>query len=298
MFNAAKSSKVLGAGHLILNALRALTLIGLAVVMTASWAMIALSGINHRFDFFDSITHFFVFTIAIFLFLSEINLKFFRGWYMKNWPVLGPEHSLAWLGMALVIMGCDIMADLVKPAYSIDTIGLAWWRVILAAGILSLTFGFFNILASIIFRDPERRITARRIRSDGSLAAQTDSKSFHDGYLSDYSSSHHRDNYSQRSFSKEAAAEEEEKPWAVMNRLTRVFNGINPMNFRKSRIQISGPILPQVDGGADCERGPANSRASPIIPDIQRPPTALHPALTGGSRYSQAQYSEAHMDRF
>jgi hypothetical protein len=34
-------------------------------------------------------------------------------------------------------------------------------------------------------------------------------------------------------------------------------------------------------------------RGSPVVPGLQRPPSALHPAYTGVSRYS-----EAHMDRF
>lgn len=283
MFSLGENSRVLGAGHLVLNALRALTLIGLGVVMTAHWAMIILSIMKGHFDFFDFITHFFVFLIAILLFISELNLRFFASWYERNWPVLSPEHSLAWLGGALVVIGCQIMGDLVKPAYNIDTIGLAFWRVIVAAGILSLTFGFFNIIASIVFRVPERQITARGIRSQGSLAPQSiSSKSIDDGFSQDYSSAH-RDNFSARGYFKEMG--EEDEP-SHLKRLTRAFN---PKTFRKSRIQISKPI-PQ--DNMDCERG--LDRASPIMPQALRPPTALHPALTGNS----SRYSEAHMDRF
>ncbi|KXX75995.1 hypothetical protein MMYC01_206923 [Madurella mycetomatis] len=284
MFNFATNPKVMGSGHLALNALRVLTLITLGVMMASSWIMIAFSGINHHFQFFDAATHFFVFAICVVLVLSELNLKFTRNWFEINWPGLSPGHSLVWLGAVLIVIGCQIMGDLVKPAYTIETIGLTFWRVILAAGILSITFGFFNIIASIIYRDSSRGIYARGIRSDGSLAQPTlNSKNFYDGYpATDYSSSH-RDNFSQRSYSKE----EVEEPSAV-KRLTRVFN---PRNFRKSRIQISKPIPQDVDVDVDCE--PGLSRASPILPDVQRPPTALHPALTGSSRYS-----EAHLDRF
>lgn len=284
MFSLGENSKVLGAGHLILNALRALTMIGLTAVMTASWAMIVLSIIKGHFDFFDTISHFFVFLISAFLFVSELSLKYFRGWYARNWPVLSPEHSLAWLGVAQIVIGCQVLGDLVKPAYTIGTIGLAFWRVIVAAGILALTFGFFNIIASVIFRVPEQRITARQIRSHGSLAPQASAKGIDDVFSRDFPS--HRDKFSGPGYFKEAG--EEDEPSGV-RRLTRVFNPKN-LNFRRSRIQISKPI-PQ---DLDCERGGGGlDRASPIIPEIQRPPTVLHPAFTGSSRYS-----EANMSRF
>ena len=209
MFSLGENSRVLGAGHLVLNALRALTMITLLVVMTASWAMVVLSILKRNFDLFDTFSHFFLFGIAIVLFLSELNLKFFRGWYARNWPVLTPEHSLAWLGLAMIIIGCQVLGDLVKPAYDPDTIGYAFWRCIVAAGILSLTFGVFNIVASIVFRVPERHITARRIRSHGSLAphnASSSGKSIDDGFSQDFgpaASSTHRDNFSARSYFKE-----------------------------------------------------------------------------------------------
>jgi hypothetical protein len=87
-----------------------------------------------------------------------------------------------------------------------------------------------------------------------------------------------------------------------MRRITRVFQQTKNFNFRRSRLggkDISGPIhishpMPQQQphDDYDIERG-SQDRASPIVPEVQRPPTALHPAFTGGSRYS-----EANMSRF
>lgn len=283
MFDFASNPKVMGSGHLLLNALRVLTIITLGVVMASSWIKIAFSAINGHFQFFDAATHFFVFIISVILVLSELNFRFSRNWFVVNWPGLSPGHSLVWLGAVLIIIGCQIMGDLVKPGYSIETIGLTFWRLIVASGILTLTFGFFNIIASIVFRNSKEGIYARGIRSDGSLARPAvNDKTFYDGFsTTDYSSSH-RDNFSQRGYAKEEEVVEES---SAVKRFTRVFN---PKNFRKSRIQISKPI-PQ---DMDIEGGMVD-RASPILPEVQRPPTALHPALTGGSRYS-----EAHMDRF
>ncbi|KAK3371753.1 hypothetical protein B0T24DRAFT_336334 [Lasiosphaeria ovina] len=240
MFNLGENSKVRGSGHLILNAIRALTIVTLGTVMVACWAMIVLSGITAHFDFFDMISHFFIFVICIFLVISELGL--FKRFFEKNWPVLSPSHSLMWLGLAILIIGCQLLADLTKPAYTLGNLGLSMYRLVLASGILCLIFGISNILVSIIFRDGTRDRQA------------------------------------------------EEQP-SAMRRMTQVFN---VKNFRKSKIAISKPFISEAQA-ADIERNnsPLASRTSPIVPAVQRPPTALHPAFTGGSHYSTA-----HMDRF
>ncbi|KAK5661510.1 hypothetical protein OQA88_11414 [Cercophora sp. LCS_1] len=292
ILNLGANSKVRGSGHLILNGLRALTLIGLGTVMVSSWAMIVISGITQHFDFFDTMSHFFAFGVCVFLVISEVNL--FKNYFANNWPVLSPTHSLAWLGLAMVIIGCQILGDLVKPAYEQDNLGLPIWRLVLSSGILSITFGVFNMIASVIFRDSTQRITARQIRSDGNLAAPIYKDTGYDS--NSYASYPSHDNYSQRSNSFRQKEEQQPRPSAAQ-RITRMLNpknlNLQHMNFRKSRIQISNP-MPL--GGGDVERGNSdfdNDRASPIIPAVQRPPTALHPAFTGSSRYS-----EAHMSHF
>ncbi|KAK4156676.1 hypothetical protein C8A00DRAFT_12427 [Chaetomidium leptoderma] len=316
MFSLGPDSKFLGIGHVVLNVQRAFNLIGLVAVMMTSMAMPILSIINNHFFFFDMITHFFVFAFATFLFVSElpVSWKWLKGYYERAWPVLAPKHSLAWLGWGMVFIGFQILGDSWKPAYTVDTIGLDWWRAILAAAILSVTFGFFNIAASVFFRISESesgipgiKVTSRQIRTYGKLAldkAHEQKSRDMDESLASHYSPPHRDNWSAHSWSKE---EEVVGPSSAVRRLTRVFN---PRNFRKSRIQISKPIPQDVD----VERGHTShshdhslnhshshsrsighddDRASPVLPGLQRPPTALHPAFTGGSRYS-----EAHMDRF
>ncbi|KAK1754570.1 hypothetical protein QBC47DRAFT_221012 [Echria macrotheca] len=299
ILNLGANSKVRGSGHLILNALRALTIVGLGTIMVACWAMIVISGLTKHFDFFDTISHFFIFGVSVFLVISEVNL--FSNYFANNWPVLSPTHSLAWLGLAMVMIGCQILGDLVKPAYAQDNLGLPIWRLVLAAGILSITFGVSNMAVSVVFRDSSQRITARQIRSDGNLAAPA----FKDpGYdTSSYTSYPTRDNYSQRSGSGSLRQKEEEERPSAARRITRMLNPKN-LNFRKSRPQISAPMPLGGSGGGfspDVEHGASdhfNDRASPIIPAVQRPPTALHPAFTGSSRYSAAHMSQFPNEKF
>jgi hypothetical protein len=298
MFILRPDSKLLGAGHVLLNVLRALNLIGLAAVMMASMVMPILSGRTNHFYFFDMITHVFVFLFAAVLFVSELPVpwRWLNGWFEGTWPVLGPNHSLAWLGVGMIFIGFQILGDLWKPAYVVETIGLEWWRAIVAASILSVTFGFFNIIASLIFRtstETDITVTVRQIRRYGATAVDKALKKSMDDIEQSYAGSHsspeHRDNWTSHTWAKEEEAGV--GPSAAVRRLTRVLNPKN-FNFRKSRPQISRPILQQDD--ADLERGYSShshghtDRASPIIPDIQRPPTALHPAFTGSSHYSVA----------
>ncbi|KAJ4417275.1 hypothetical protein N0V85_001919 [Neurospora sp. IMI 360204] len=341
-----------GTGYLVLNGLRALTLIGLAMAMASSWIMIVLSGLGGRFDFFDTASHFFVFAVAIFLFISELNIRSFRGFFARNWPVLCPTHSLVWLGLAMVVMGCAIMGDLVKPAYSMDNLGLAMWRLVLASGILSLTFGVFNVVASLIFNTSEgegkirRRITARMIRSHGDQAKGIIEKqdpfpdyySSQSGYPEDLPPAVNNHYYP-------PVVQEQEQPeldTTFKARAHRWTKAAFPKNFRKSgRFPVISDPIPSVgvvaptpqmnadskrsaDHAVDLERGdslrsnrrssggrfpintgsgrnisppPHNDRSSPVSPNVQRPPTVLHPYYNGGRR-SPSLYSDANMSRF
>ena len=345
-----------GTGYMVLNGLRALTLIGLAMTMASSWIMIILSGLGGRFDFFDTASHFFVFAVAVFLFISELNIRSFRGFFARNWPVLCPTHSLVWLGVAMVVMGCSIMGDLVKPAYSMENLGLAMWRLVLASGILSLTFGVFNVVASLIFNTSEgegkirRRITARMIRSHGDQAKGFIEKQdpFPDYYSTSQGSGYPEDlppAVNNHYYPPEREQEQPELDTTFKARAHRWTKAALPKNFRKSIGRfpvISDPIpsvgvvapTPQMSNSTDnkhadvdLERGdsfrsdrrrnsggrfpintgsaagrnisppPQNDRSSPVSPNVQRPPTVLHPYYNGGRR-SPSLYSDANMSRF
>lgn len=301
MFNLGRNPKIRGSGHLILNALRAVTIIGLLAVMVSSWAMIVISGLTGQFYFFDTITHFFDFLLAVFLAISELNI--FQRYFRDNWPVFSVSHSLAWLGVLMVMLGCEVLANLDKDKYSQKNLTLPLWRLVVASGILAIAFGFFNIVASVIFRDGSQGITARHIRQDGSLATADNKSTMYDDYRS-------RDAYSRdRGFSQPAASSRQEKEEvSAFRRATRLMNPMNlpkNLNFRKSNLPppaekpvISNPIMTyeaDVERGRDSDATLQDDRSSPIVPALQRPPTALHPMHTGvSSMYSVAH----HIDRF
>jgi hypothetical protein len=269
--------------------------------MVSSWAMIVLSGLTGKFYFFDTVAHLSVFLFAVFLTITELNL--FQRYFRDNWPVFSVSHSLAWLGVFSIMLGCHVLANLDKDKYSQENLGMAIWRLVLASGILAIAFGLFNVVASVIFRDGKNGITARHIRRDGISATADNKATMYDDYSA-------RDAYSRDGYSHNSSfRQEKDEDVSAFRRATRMINPMNlpkNLNFRKSKAQpihiskpIGQPIISQpiMNYNRDVERGDdtlEDDRRSPLMPSIQRPPTALHPMNTGTS----SRYSVANMSRF
>lgn len=104
----------------------------------------------------------------MFLVISECSL--FRSYFARNWPLLSPAHGFTTLGSAMSVLGLNMLGNMNKEATSQSSLGLPFWRLLVASGILAFVIGIFNIIASFVFRDKARNVTARRVRS---LGAQT-----------------------------------------------------------------------------------------------------------------------------
>lgn len=123
--------------------------------------------------------------MAVFLIVSECSL--FRGFFARNWPLLSPSHGFVFLGTCMMVLGLNMLGNMNKEATSQKSLGLPFWRLLVASGILAIVIGFFNIIAvssslsncqmpslisvqSYVFRDKARHITARRVRSHGAIS--------------------------------------------------------------------------------------------------------------------------------
>jgi hypothetical protein len=104
---------------------------------------------------------------AVFLIVSECSL--FSGYFARNWPLLSPIHGFVSLGCAMMVLGLNMLGNMNKEATSQKSLGLPFWRLLVASGILAIVIGFFNVVASYVFRDRSRHITARRVRSHGAI---------------------------------------------------------------------------------------------------------------------------------
>lgn len=284
--NMFKGDSIRGPGMIILQVLRAVTLITLITAAVACWTLIIKIDTSNGFFFFDAASLFFTSNIAVFLAVSELPIA--KSYFRRTWPVLSEESGLTWLGFAMSLIGCNILGKLNQPANSSKKLGLPFWRLVLAAGVLAITFGIINIVCSFIFRDSANGISARVVRSEGSLAAPSQA------------ASSYKEQYSVRSNSLRG-----EK---TKSKFMSMFWKKDKSHNATERPEISAPMPSQTHQQYDVERDPAYSpvsysrgqrdedewdRRSPIVPEVKRPDTALHPIHSRTSRYS-----EAHMSRF
>ncbi len=93
------------------------------------------------------------------------------------------------LGVTMILLGNAILGNLNKEATSQESLGLAFWRIVIASGIVVIVMGLVNIfsvsphicvvklqahfmLQSYIFRDTKIGLNARQVRSHGAVAEQ------------------------------------------------------------------------------------------------------------------------------
>ncbi|ORY10857.1 hypothetical protein BCR34DRAFT_337748 [Clohesyomyces aquaticus] len=156
-----------GPGYIILNVIRALNIVTLMSVVASSVVMLVKTFVVSKFFFFDATSHVITGIAGMFLIVSECSL--FRGYFARNWPLLSPSHGFVALGTAMEILGLNLLGNMNKEATSQKSLGLPFWRLLLASGILAIVIGCFNVVASFVFRDKSRHITARRVRSHGAI---------------------------------------------------------------------------------------------------------------------------------
>lgn len=104
----------------------------------------------------------------MFLLVSEFSL--FRGYFARNWPLLSPSHGFVTLAFAMIVIGINMLGCLNKPATSPENLGMAFWRVLIASGVVTFILGHVNLVASYVFRDRKQGITARQVRAKGAVA--------------------------------------------------------------------------------------------------------------------------------
>lgn len=104
------------------------------------------------------------------MFFTASELSLFRAYFARNWPLFSPSHGFVTLALAMIAMGIQMLGNLNNPASSQKNLGLAFWRVVIGAGIVIFILGWINLLASYIFRDRKQGITARQVRAHGAVA--------------------------------------------------------------------------------------------------------------------------------
>lgn len=322
-----KGFKSKGVHMIILNILRICTLVGLASVMAASWALAIKINMSKPFFVFDAASLVFMSMIATFLFVSELpwGNKFFE----NNWPAFGPNKGIGWLGLALIMIGCNMLGKLNNNKVEPDEIGGPWYSLILAAGIMNLAFGVLNIIFGLLFGSGSSN--ARAVRGFGA-SPQADklpydnASSFHEkgneapslprrvlGKLGGAVLRRGADRVckdtppSRRASAQAYDLERNSHPYQASHAGSR---GDSAHHFSggsgdDDRLTHRNEALNRLSGGDQDSGSHSKPLTSPIAPNVPRPDTLMHPLYLNkpdlpasrvpSSVYSRnTTYSEAH----
>ncbi|KAH6656747.1 hypothetical protein BKA67DRAFT_166653 [Truncatella angustata] len=253
-----------GAGFILLNIVRGCNIMVFTTLAVSSAVLMVVAKMPNGYTFFSDVPMAFIIIVCSLLGLSEMGV--WSTWFGIYWPTFGPNHGFTWLGGSMILMGSHILGKLSDDRFAQDKMGIIFWNVCMAAGILSYIFGFTNIIMSWWFGKREGR-NIRTYRNSGAIEPER-------GWKGDEASKY-SDSYSTSKASHASIKEE---------RTRSIFNPFG----KSKKHQISGPVV--LD---DVEKGnsPVLDRGSPIVPSIQRPPTLQHPAMRNTpSRYSEASH--------
>ncbi|KAI1766586.1 hypothetical protein GGR53DRAFT_202515 [Hypoxylon sp. FL1150] len=279
MFGGKTSSGFQGPAFIILQVIRCCNIAVLLAVMAVSVIMMVYAKMPNGFQFFNDVSLAFVLLVAGLLLWTEIPVDTGKKFITANWPAFGENRGFTWLGITMILIGCHHLGALSNSTYNNKDVPFQVWQAIMGSGIIAIAFGVTNVITSFIFSNRAHGVSAREIRRDGATTLDVN-------YTEEYES------YRSNSVRKEKKG----------NRITRLFGKGG------SKPKISQPISSYPTQNDDVEYGrpddlpmahaSVDSRSSPIIPEVRRPPTALHPALAG-TRSISSRYSEAsHLDRF
>lgn len=81
----------------------------------------------------------------MFLLVSELSLC--RSYFARDWPLLSPAHGFVTLAVAMIVLGINMLGNLNKPATSQKSLGMPFWRIVIASGIIIFILGFVNLIA-------------------------------------------------------------------------------------------------------------------------------------------------------
>ncbi|KGO68544.1 hypothetical protein PITC_070000 [Penicillium italicum] len=245
-----------GPGYVILNVIRVLNIITFMDLIAACAVLLAKIDMLNSFFFFEAVTHAVVALVSLFMIISELPVL--QSYFNNHWPMFGQESSFYSLGGIMMILGVATLGNLNTKAMTQETIGMAFWRIIISAGVLAMIVSVVNVLASYIFSDPENGISARQVRVDGAVAPQK--------AMSRTSS--------QRTLHLSVKREETLPTYTRQNpvkRATKRLTGRFPL-------KISKPMNPTLVEENDA----ASSKYSRDSAEIRPPDLAHHPAMYSG----------------
>ncbi|KAI0147752.1 hypothetical protein GGR57DRAFT_244115 [Xylariaceae sp. FL1272] len=251
MLGIKSNSDFQGHAYIVLQVMRFCNVAVLLAVEAATVLMLIFAKLPNGYQFFADAVHALVFAFAGLLIFTEIGFWDKGLKFIESaYPMLGEDRGFTGLGAIMALIGCHLLGELAHSTYTNDSVPPQVPQVILGVGIVTLAFGIFNIIASFLFRNKEGNTKARKVRADGAISRGGSS-----------ASSNSRN-----------------------NSLNKKISGPMPHHDLEAQHQ-------EFYGSKDDDKSrySGDFRQSPVVPGLERPPTAFHPAY----RRPSTTYSEA-----
>jgi len=149
-------------GYIILNVIRALNIISLLACMLAAGALMVKTSDLHTstFNLFDAAEKVLVILICLFLLLTETP-RLLWSYFARNWPLFSHTSGFLTLSLALLFVGVDVLSWLTKEKTDMAHLGGDFYRMVLAAGIMTILMSAINIVASIFLWRSQTRFDCK-----------------------------------------------------------------------------------------------------------------------------------------
>lgn len=103
------ASSLNGSGFILLNILRAFSIITCTSLATASVIYMVTSAMPNAYTFFNDVALVITVLMNFFLIATEIPSSKIARWIDGNWPMYGPRAGLTWLGCTMLGLGCHTL---------------------------------------------------------------------------------------------------------------------------------------------------------------------------------------------
>lgn len=152
----------------ILNVFRAINILTILGCMFASVAIIIkTSDLTEKIGWFniaDLAEKVLIILFALFLLLTELP-KVLSSYFARQWPSFSNYSGFFALSVAMLFLGIDVLSYLTKESTDEKHLGGDIYRVVQAAGVMCVIMAVVNVVATLVFKDRKRGLTARDVRS-------------------------------------------------------------------------------------------------------------------------------------
>lgn len=155
--------------YIALNVIRALNILSIISCIIASASLLVktatLSDSIGWYNYFDLGEKCLIIIFAMWLLATELPLRFLDSYKARKWPLLYDLSGFIPLAICLLFLGFDVLSFLAKAETNAETLGNDFYRMVQAAGFMSLVMSVINFIATFAFQSRKHGMSARMVRA-------------------------------------------------------------------------------------------------------------------------------------